>query len=112
MPSASALTMHLIGSHNFLREVRERYQALYQDNTCVLCQKRFAKSSIWQHLGSVHNKLDEILLEKGLKPVRRQKMKRVKSEVDVETESAGINILDTLLFEDVDKDILDLNVIE
>ena len=32
--------------------------------------KTFSKSTVWQHLGAVHNKLDEVLVERGLRPIK------------------------------------------
>ena len=109
--NSSALTQHLINSHNFLKDIRKRYQSLYQDSRCGLCEKVLPKTSIWQHLGNVHNKLDEFLIEKGLRPLRWQS-RIVKSEVSSHSEPDN-NVQDNSfigsLFEDVDKDILEMN---
>ena len=63
----SLLKLHLVLKH-FLSDIKKRYKSLYDDGACGLCSKPYPSTSIWQHIGAVHNKLDEILLENGLTP--------------------------------------------
>ena len=109
--NSSVLTQHLISSHNFLKDIKKRYQSLYQDSRCGLCEKVLPKTSIWQHLGNVHNKLDEFLIEKGLRPLRWQLQSRnIKSELSSQSEPDNVsdNNFIGALFEDVDKDLLEM----
>ena len=108
--NSSVLTQHMITSHNFLKDIKKRYESLYQDSRCGLCQKVLPKTSIWQHLGNIHNKLDEFLIEKGLRPLRWQS-RNIKSEVssEAEPETADDNNFIGSLFEDVDKNLLEMN---
>ena len=100
----------MISSHNFLKDIRKRYQSLYQDSRCGLCEKVLPKTSIWQHLGNVHNKLDEFLIEKGLRPLRWQST-NIKTEVSSESEPDNVydNNFIGSLFEDVDRNLLEMN---
>ena len=59
----------MIGSH-LLTEIKQKYAHLYNGKECLECNKPFAKSSVWGHLGAVHNKLDEVLIERGLRPIK------------------------------------------
>ena len=59
----------MIGSH-LLTEIKQKYAHLYNGKECLECNKAFAKSSVWGHLGAVHNKLDEVLIERGLRPIK------------------------------------------
>ena len=65
--SQSQLKVHMVLKH-YLADIRVTYKSLYRDSRCLLCSKSYPTTSIWQHIGAVHNKLDEILLENGLKP--------------------------------------------
>ena len=106
--NASALSQHLIGSHNFLKDLKLRYNSLYQDGRCGLCQKMFAKTSIWQHLGGVHNKLDELLVERGLRPIRGP----IEPPLEIKLETENLEDSNTILgslFESVDKNLSELN---
>ena len=83
----------MIGSH-LLTEIKQKYGHLYNGKECLECNKPFAKTSVWGHLGAVHNKLDEVLIERGLRPIKvpvpptlRQVF--VKSERMEEEEEAG-----------------------
>ena len=108
--NSSVLTQHLISSHNFLKDIKKRYESLYQDSRCGLCQKVLPKTSIYQHLGNVHNKLDEFLIEKGLRPLRWQST-NIKTEVSSESEPDNVydNNFIGSLFEDVDRNLLEMN---
>ena len=59
----------MIGSH-LLTEIKQKYGHLYNGKECLECNKAFAKTSVWGHLGAVHNKLDEVLIERGLRPIK------------------------------------------
>ena len=63
----SLLKLHMVLKH-FLPDIKKRYKWLYDDGMCGLCSKPYPSTSIWQHIGAVHNKLDEILMENGLTP--------------------------------------------
>ena len=108
--NSSVLTQHLISSHNFIKDIRTRYGSLYRDSRCGLCEKVLPRTSIWQHLGNVHNKLDEFLIEKGLRPLR-WKSRNIKSELSSESEPENVSDDSFIgaLFEDVDKDVLEMN---
>ena len=69
LENVSQLASHMIGSH-FLKEIRERYSSMYVDGECTECHKTFNRNSVWMHLGSVHNKLDEVLMSKGMRPLK------------------------------------------
>ena len=101
--NSSVLTQHLISSHNFIKDIRTRYGSLYRDSRCGLCEKVLPRTSIWQHLGNVHNKLDEFLIEKGLRPLR-WKSRNIKSELSSESEPENVSDDSFIgaLFEDVD----------
>ena len=64
----SLLKVHLVLKH-FLPDIKARYKSLYDEGMCLLCSKPYPSTSIWQHIGCVHNKLDEILLDNGLSPL-------------------------------------------
>ena len=63
----SSLKQHLVVKH-FLPDIKKRHKSLYEDGMCGLCSKPYPSPSIWQHIGCVHNKLDEILVDNGLTP--------------------------------------------
>ena len=65
----SKLVNHMISSH-LLTEIKQRYASLYNGKECLECKKTFSKTTVWQHLGAVHNKLDEVLVERGLRPIK------------------------------------------
>jgi len=69
--NVSQLANHMISSH-MLRDIKDRFNTLYNGKECTICSKSFSKNAVWMHLGSVHNKLDEILMEKGLRPLKIQ----------------------------------------
>jgi len=69
--NVSQLATHMISSH-MLREIKDRFNTLYNGKECTVCCKAFSKGTVWMHLGSVHNKLDEVLMEKGLRPLKIQ----------------------------------------
>ena len=71
----SALINHMIGSH-YLRKIKQRFSGLYDSTTdqCTLCNKKFSKKYIWQHLGAVHFKLEEILESEGRRSLRSAAM--------------------------------------
>ena len=79
MENVSQLVNHMIGSH-MLRYIKEKFASLYNGRECTECGKTYTKNAVWQHLGSVHNKLDEVLVEKGYRPLKTittPKMKKV-----------------------------------
>ena len=67
----SALIKHMIASH-YMGEMKQRFSALYDSTSsqCTLCNKSVGKYNVWQHLGSVHFKLEEILESEGRRPLR------------------------------------------
>ena len=67
----SALIKHMISSH-YLAEIKRRFSDLYDTTSsqCTLCHKVMSKYNVWQHLGSVHYKLEEILESEGRRPLR------------------------------------------
>ena len=69
LANVSQLANHMIGSH-LLRDIKDKFSAMYNGKECTECMKPFNKNSVWQHLGSVHNKLDEILISKGYRPLK------------------------------------------
>ena len=79
LENVSQLANHMIGSH-MLRYIKEKFAPLYNGKECTECGKNYNKNAVWQHLGSVHNKLDEVLVEKGYRPLKTittPKMKKV-----------------------------------
>ena len=71
----SALIKHMISSH-YLAEIKQRFSGLYDSTSsqCTLCNKVMSKYTVWQHLGSVHFKLEEILESEGRRPLRSAPM--------------------------------------
>lgn len=69
LENVSQLATHMIGSH-FLKDIREKFSHLYNGKECLECSKSFTRNTVWMHLGSVHNKLDELLVEKGHRPIK------------------------------------------
>jgi len=65
----SQLATHMISSH-FLKDIRDKFSHLYNGKECMECHKGYTRNAIWLHLGSVHNKLDELLVEKGHRPIK------------------------------------------
>lgn len=43
---------------------------MYSGNQCTECNKVFKGNSVWIHLGAVHNKLDDVLIMKGFRPLK------------------------------------------
>ena len=69
LESVSQLATHMISSH-FLKDIRDKFSHLYNGKECMECHKGYTRNAIWLHLGSVHNKLDELLVEKGHRPIK------------------------------------------
>merc|ERR1719318_1590380 len=69
LDSEKPLLQHLVNSH-FHKEVREKFVNLHEGSKCLICDKDIKKSGMTIHIGSTHRKVNEILLEKGLKPVQ------------------------------------------
>ena len=71
----SALIKHMVSSH-YLAEIKQRFSDLYDSTSsqCTLCNKVMSKHNMWQHLGSVHFKLEEILESEGRRPLRTAPM--------------------------------------
>ena len=71
----SALIKHMVASH-YLAEIKHRFSVLYDSTSsqCTLCNKVMSKYNMWQHLGSVHFKLEEILESEGRRPLRSAPM--------------------------------------
>ena len=67
----SAIIKHMISSH-YLGEMKRRFSECYDSTSsqCTLCNKTMTKYNVWQHLGSVHFKLEEILESEGRRPLR------------------------------------------
>ena len=72
--STSVLTQHMVRTH-FNGEVRERFVDLVSDDRCTLCDKALPPNTAghyqaWVlHVGAKHNKVETIMLERGLKPI-------------------------------------------
>ena len=69
LENVSQLATHMISSH-FLKDIREKFSHLFNGKECQECNKTFTRNAIWTHLGSVHNKLDEVLVAKGHRPIK------------------------------------------
>ena len=81
----------MIGSH-LLTEIKQKYGHLYNGKECLECNKTFPRGSVWQHLGAVHNKLDEVLIERGLRPIKVPpvpSLRQVFVKTEVEDQEAG-----------------------
>ena len=65
----------MVSSH-YLAEIKQRFSDLYDTTSsqCTLCNKVLSEYSVWQHLGSVHYKLEEILDSEGRRPLRSAPM--------------------------------------
>ena len=82
--SVSHLTQHMVRIH-FWKEVREKFTHLYDKNTCLLCSKSFSQqNSTILHVGSMHRKIDEIMEEKGLRPLTNDVMNITKIKAELE----------------------------
>jgi len=82
--SVSHLTQHMVRMH-FWKEVREKFTHLYEKNTCLLCSKSFPKqNSTILHIGAMHRKIDEIIEEKGLRPLTSEALNVTKIKAEVE----------------------------
>lgn len=91
--SVSHLTQHMVRMH-FWKEVREKFTHLYEKNTCLLCSKSFPRqNSTILHVGAMHRKIDEIIEEKGLRPLTSEALNvtKIKAEVE-ETEENFKNV--------------------
>ena len=59
---------------HFQRELEQAYgHLLSEDMQCTLCGKdlkNFIKSKIWIHIGVTHDKTNDILIKKGIEPIR------------------------------------------
>ena len=59
---------------HFQRELEQAYGHLLSDDMqCTLCQKdlrNFIKSKVWIHIGVTHDKTNDILVKKGIEPIR------------------------------------------
>ena len=59
---------------HFQRELEQAYgHLLSEDMQCTLCQKdlrNFIKSKVWIHIGVTHDKTNDILVKKGIEPIR------------------------------------------
>ena len=69
LENVSQLANHMISSH-FRDDIKEMCKNMYNGKECTECNKAFNKNSVWQHLGSVHNKLDDVLMMKGFRPLK------------------------------------------
>ena len=76
--SRSAILNHY--TNHFQSELENSYGHLIIKDTCKLCKKdlsTFVKTKRWIHIGVTHNKTNEILSQKGIKPIDSGlKMKR------------------------------------
>ena len=71
----SSLIKHMVSTH-YLGEMKRRFSECYDSTSskCTLCNKVMLKHNMWQHLGSVHDKLEEILESEGRRPLRSAPM--------------------------------------
>lgn len=70
--AVSLLAQHMVRIH-FWKEVKERFTHLYEGNTCLVCSKSFSKqTTVILHVGSMHKKIDELMEEKGLRPLTQE----------------------------------------
>merc|ERR1719244_2240880 len=73
LENMSKFSQHM--SLHFSKELKDKFSDLLdvEAKTCLICDKIFpAKAnlaSLYLHIGSVHSKVEEIMLEKGLKPL-------------------------------------------
>ena len=70
---------------HFQRELESAYgHLLTADMQCTLCNKdlkNFIKSKVWIHIGVTHDKTNDILIKKGIEPIRVNiRMKRKASD--------------------------------
>merc|ERR1712179_466381 len=111
LQSEGHVLQHLVHSH-FKKEVRERFSHLSKDKKCLLCNKEIKKTPLI-HIGATHRKVNEILIEKGLKPVHAKSLlkettvkQEIKEELATSNEvSARDNAQENDKPENVDNDI-------
>jgi len=92
--SVSKLGQHMVTGH-FLKEIREDYQNLYNGAECLLCNKPYNKNTFVMHIGATHDKLDEVLVKKGYRPLkakivpnfRKIQIKKERPDSDATTEA-------------------------
>ena len=85
LQSEGHVLQHLVHAH-FRKEVKERFSHLYKNKKCLLCNKETKKTPLI-HIGATHRKVNEILIEKGLKPVHARSLLKettVKQEIKEE----------------------------
>ena len=82
--NTSLLKLHLVLKH-YLSDLKVRYKSEYEDGLCMICSRPYSPSAIWQHIGAVHNKLDQILLDNGLTPFNGPPSRAARGEILVNT---------------------------
>jgi len=69
LESLSKLGQHMVSLH-FFKEIRETYNHLYNGKECTLCNNSYTKNTLVMHIGATHNKLDEVLVKNGYRPLK------------------------------------------
>ena len=82
--NTSLLKLHLVLKH-YLSDLKVRYKSEYEDGLCMICSRPYSPSAIWQHIGAVHNKLDQVLLDNGLTPFNGPPSRAARGEILVNT---------------------------
>ena len=74
----SDLIKHMIARH-YKDKIKQCFSGLNNSATgeSTLCRKYFNKHHIWQHLGAVHYKLEEILESEKRRSLRSAVMPRI-----------------------------------
>ena len=57
----------------------------YEDGLCMICSRPYSPYAIWQHIGAVHNKLDQVLLDNGLTPFNGPPSRASRGEILMNT---------------------------
>ena len=110
----SSLEGHV--TYHFTKELYKRYAHLADGNTCRICCKQYTKTyRLFNHIGGKHGKVNELLLEKGMKVLpcplsgsssaQFNKIQEQLEEIKVETSqsSENVNEGDVETFPDLDK---------
>ena len=97
--ATSLILQHVVAKH-FFSEIKENATDLYQGTNCLICDKGFSTEVyLVLHIGVKHKKVNDVLLQKGLKPVDasvtvEKPRKIVNADVQLDFEADSENIVD------------------
>ena len=84
----SIMVQHMVVKH-FFRDIKKASADLYQGSKCLVCDKNYAtEMNMMLHIGSTHRKVNEFLLQKGLKPIPSPRTGPVSEEENYKAKQA------------------------